>query len=106
MTRNLAGKRRSSPSLCCLQGIRFPCAESLPRLVQPPLSPQQGQAGPFLAVQAPAKQRLRANSSTSDLACPSPEPEDMEAKFPESPPWDPNTRPFGKLSRESSSIGL
>ena len=26
---NLAGKPRSSPSLCCLQGIRFPYAESL-----------------------------------------------------------------------------
>ena len=57
---NLAGKRRSSPSSesCCLQGIRFPCAESLPRLVQPPLSPLPGQAEPFHAVQAPAEQRL------------------------------------------------
>ena len=55
---NLAGKRRSSPSSCCLQGIRFPCAESLPRLVQLPLSPLRGQAEPFLAVQAPAEQRL------------------------------------------------
>ena len=55
---NLAGKRRSSPSSCCLQGIRFPGAESLPRLVQLPLSPLRGQAEPFLAVQAPAEQRL------------------------------------------------
>ena len=55
---NLAGKRHFSPSSCCLQGIRFPCAESLPRLVQPPLSPLPGQAEPFHAVQAPAEQRL------------------------------------------------
>ena len=55
---NLAGKRRSSPSSCCLQGIRFPCAESLPRLVQPPLTPLPGRAEPFHAVQAPAEHRL------------------------------------------------
>ena len=55
---NLAGKRCSSPSSCCLQGIRFPCAESLPRLVQPPLTPLPGRAEPFHAVQAPAEHRL------------------------------------------------
>ena len=55
---NLAGKRRTSPSSCCLKGIRFPSAESLPRLVQPPVSPLPGQAEPFHAVQAPAEQRL------------------------------------------------
>ena len=54
---NLAGQRRSSPSSCCLQGIRFPCAESLPRLVQPPLTPLPGRAKCFHAVQAPAEQR-------------------------------------------------
>ena len=32
------------------------------------------------------------------LRSPSPEPEGMEVEFPASPPWDPNTRPFGKLS--------
>ena len=58
MTRNLAGKRRSAPALCCLQGIRFPCAESLPRFVQPPHSSLRYQAEPFPAVQAPAEQRL------------------------------------------------
>ena len=57
---NLAGKQWwcSSPSLCCLQGIRFPCVESLSKLVQPPLSPLSGQAEPFHAVQAPAEQWL------------------------------------------------
>ena len=44
---NLAGKRCSSPSSCCLQGIRFPCTESLPSLVQPPLSRLRGPAEPF-----------------------------------------------------------
>ena len=62
---SLAGKRRSSPSSCCLQGIRFPCAESLPRLVQPPLSPLPGQAEPFHAVQTPAEQRLLVQASTN-----------------------------------------
>ena len=56
--RNLAGKRRSSPSSCCLQGIRFLCAESLPKLVQLPRSPLLGQAEPFFAMQEPAEQRL------------------------------------------------
>ena len=102
---NLAGKRRSSPSSCCLQGIRFPCAESLPRLVQPPLTPLPGRAEPFHAVQAPLRRRS-IDSSTSDFASLSPELEDMEVEFPASPPWDPKTRPFGKRSRESSSIGL
>ena len=60
---NRAGKRRSSvsPSMCCLQGIRFPCAESLLRLVQPPLSPLPSQAEQFqsLAEQWPLHFWLR-----------------------------------------------
>jgi len=54
----------------------------------------------------PCKRRRSIDSSTSDFASLSPELEDMEVEFPASPPWDPKTRPFGKLSRESSSIGL
>ena len=102
MIRNLAGNRRSSPSSCCLQVIRFPCAENLSRLVQPLLSPLSCQAEPS----TPCKRQRSSDSSTSDFASPSPEPEGMEVKFPVSPPWDPSTRPLGKLSHESSSIGL
>ena len=54
----------------------------------------------------PCNRQQNSDSSTSDFASPSPEPEDVEVKFPASPPWDPKTRPFGKRSRESSSIGL
>ena len=54
----------------------------------------------------PCKRRRSIDSSTSDYAFPFPKPEDMEVEFPASPPWDPKTRPFGKRSRESSSIGL
>ena len=46
---------RKTPSSCCLQGIHFPYAESLPRLVQQPLRPLWGQAEPFPAVQVLAK---------------------------------------------------
>ena len=48
------------------KGIRFPCAENLPRLVQPPLNPLPGQAEPC---------------STSGAATP---------PFPTSPPHLPN----------------
>ena len=43
------------------------------------------------------KHQRSSDSSTSDFASPSPEPEDMEFKFPASSQWDPNTRPFAKL---------
>ena len=46
----------------------------------------------------PCKRQRSIDSSTSDFASPSPEPEDMDIEFPALPPWDPNTRPFGKLS--------
>ena len=55
---------------------------------------------------SPCKRQRSSDSPTSDLASPSPEPEDMEVEFPASPPWDPKTRPFRKLSREFSLIGL
>ena len=54
----------------------------------------------------PCKRQRSSDAFTSDFASPSPEPEDMAVEFPASPPWDPKTRPFGKRSRESSSIGL
>ena len=96
---------RSSPSSCCLQGIFFSCAESLPRLVQQPLSPWWGQPETFPTVQAPVEQLLLHFWLCLPLSWTRGH-EDMEIKFPASPPWDPKTRPFGKLSRESSSIGL
>ena len=99
---NLVGKRCSSPLSCCLQGIRFPGAESLPRLVQPPLSLYEVKPNPS----PPCKRQQSSNSSTSYFTSPSPEPEDMEVEFPESRSWDPSTRPFRKLSSKSSSIGL
>ena len=69
MTRNLAGKQCSSPSLCCMQGILFPCAESLPRLVQQPLSPLQGQPEPFRSYPQCKRQRS-SDSFTSNFAHP------------------------------------
>ena len=48
----------------------------------------------------PCKRRRSIDSSTSGFNSPSPDPEDMEVEFPASPPWDPNTRPFGKLSHQ------
>ena len=46
----------------------------------------------------PCKHQRSSDFSISDFASPSPEPEDIEVEFPASPPWDPNTRPFGELS--------
>ena len=73
------------------QGIRFPCAESLPRLVQPPLSPLPCQAEPFHAVQAPAEQRLlhfrlrlpisRTRGHGSRISCVTPVGSQHEAAF-------------------------
>ena len=53
-----AGWRRARRPSRRATGIRFPYAESLSRLVQPPLSPLPGQAEFFHAVQAPAEHRL------------------------------------------------
>ena len=104
---NLAGKRRSSPSSCCLQGIRFPGAESLPRLVAFSCNRHLVLYEVKQNPSPPCKRQRSSNSSDfAKFASPIPEPEDMEVEFPLSPPWDPNSRPFWKLSRESSSIGL
>ena len=48
----------------------------------------------------PCKRQRSSDAFTSDFASPSPEPEDMAVEFPASALWDPNTRPFGKLSHQ------
>ena len=50
MTNSLARKWRTSPSSCCLQGIRCPCAQRLPRFVLPPSSPLWGRHEPSTPV--------------------------------------------------------
>ena len=99
MTRNLAGKQCSSSLLCCQKGIRFPWAESLPLCKKPcnfhlvlyEINPNPS---------PPCKRQRSSDSSTSDFASPTPEPENMpvEVEYPASPPWNPKTRLFGKIS--------
>ena len=99
--KNLAGKRRSSPSSCCCKEFVSLVQKAFRDSCNRHLVPYEVKLNPSL----PCKRQRSSDSSTSDFASPSPEPEDIEVEFPASSLWDPKTRPFGKHSSESSSWG-
>ena len=89
LDKNLAGKRRSSPSSCCCKEFVSLVQKAFRDSCNRHLVPYEVKLNPSL----PCKRQRSSDSSTSDFASPSPEPEDIEVKFPASSLWDPKTRP-------------